>query len=131
MNVELWANEELIKAKTADHVQLPSDIKPGTYVMRTELLALHGNRINSMPVMGGGPQFYTHCFNVEISGNGNAVPTNTVRFPGGYKREDSGIGYKLTNKADWPNYVSLTLWFDSLKLTLAENSWTTTLQRKI
>ena len=86
-------------------VQLPSDIKPGTYVFRTELLALHGNAITSEPVRGGGPQFYTHCFNVEITGGGDQVPKNTVRFPGGYKRNDPGVAFNLRNKNAWNGYV--------------------------
>jgi hypothetical protein len=95
----------LIDQKTADTFQLPSDIKSGTYVLRTELLALHGNSFSSNPVGGAGPQFYTHCFNVEITDGGNTVPTNTVKFPGGYKREDPGVAFNLRNKAAWAGYV--------------------------
>ena len=39
----MWANEILNKQNSTDIVQIPSDIKPGTYIFRTELLALHGN----------------------------------------------------------------------------------------
>jgi len=56
--------------------------------------------------MGGGPQFYTHCYNVKITGNGNTVPKTTVKFPGGYKRNDPGVAFKLRDKAAWDNYVS-------------------------
>lgn len=61
--------------------------------------------ISSEPVGGGGPQFYTHCFNVEISGDGNVVPEGVV-FPGAYKRNDAGVGFNLyKNKATFNEYV--------------------------
>ena len=103
--LEKWANEDLIAQKTADTFQIPSDIKSGTYVLRTELLALHGNSFSSQPVGGGGPQFYTHCFNVEITNGGDVTPANTVKFPGGYKREDPGVAFNLRNTAAWDGYV--------------------------
>jgi len=102
---KLWANEELIKQNYTDHFKIPSDIKPGLYVLRTELLALHGNSFSSAPTQYSGPQFYTHCFNVQISGNGNATPQG-VTFPGGYKRDDPGVKFSLraTQEAK-DNYV--------------------------
>ncbi|KAF2670631.1 hypothetical protein BT63DRAFT_454820 [Microthyrium microscopicum] len=101
-----WANEELIDTHTADTMKIPSDIPPGTYILRTELLALHGNTLSSTPVAGGGPQFYTHCFNVNITSNGTATPSPTVRFPGGYKREDPGVAYApMRNRNTWSEYI--------------------------
>jgi len=91
---KLWGNEELIKQNYTDLFKIPSDIKPGLYVLRTELLALHGNSWSSEPTLYSGPQFYTHCFNVEISGNGNATPEG-VTFPGAYKRNDPGVKFNL------------------------------------
>jgi hypothetical protein len=73
---ELWANEEILQNNRLDAFQLPSDINPGVYVLRTELLALHGNSVQGAanPVNGRGPQWYTHCFTVNITGNGNVEP---------------------------------------------------------
>jgi hypothetical protein len=62
---ELWANEKLINQNYSETFQLPSDIKSGTYILRTDLLALHGNVFTDgsvEPYGGRGPQFYTHCF---------------------------------------------------------------------
>jgi len=56
------------------------------------------------PVRGGGPQHYTHCFNVEISGNGNAEPEG-ITFPGGYKQTELGEAFALRNKNKWDTYV--------------------------
>ena len=103
-----WANEDLIDRDTADTFQLPSDIKPGVYILRSELLALHGNSRTYMPSEGSGPQFYIHCFNLDISGDGKEVPKG-VKFPGGYKRDDPGVKFNLYRggQADRDNYVSI------------------------
>lgn len=74
LKTNLWANEKLIKEDRKNTVQIPSDIKPGTYVLRTELLALHYSSTQ-------GPQFYPHCFNILVEGSGTASPPG-VKFPG-------------------------------------------------
>jgi hypothetical protein len=73
------------------------------------LLALHGNVFTDgsiEPYGGRGPQFYTHCFNIDVTGNGNAVPKG-VRFPGGYKQADPGVSFQLYDqkKFPWTGYV--------------------------
>ena len=105
---EKWVNEEILDNGRRESFPLPSDIKPGMYIFRTDLLALHGNgMMGGMPKKGtgAGPQFYTHCFNVKITGDGTATPPG-VKFPGGYKREDPGVKFSLLNKAAWKDYVS-------------------------
>jgi hypothetical protein len=79
------------------------------YNFRTDLVALHGNGLGSgMPKkgIGQGPQFYTHCFNVKILSDGSISPEG-VKFPGGYKREDSGLTFSLRNKVTFNSYVSI------------------------
>jgi cellulase len=101
-----WANEDVLDNNRTDTVKIPSDIKPGMYIFRTELLALHGNS-PMLPKNFGGPQFYTHCFNVEITGNGSSEPAG-VLFPGAYKPDDAGVKFYLgTGGATWENYVSI------------------------
>ena len=39
-----------------------------------------------------GPEFYLHCFNVEVTGSGTATPEG-VTFPGAYKRGDTGLSF--------------------------------------
>lgn len=90
-------------------IKIPSDIKPGLYILRTELLSLHGNGQTRNPGLKGLPQFYTHCFNVQITGEGNATPEG-VKFPGGYPKNDAGVGFILAgNKARYSSYVSCCL----------------------
>ena len=51
-------------------------------------------------------QFYPHCFNVKITGNGNVVSKDVI-FLDGYKRDDSGIKFRLySDENAWDHYVS-------------------------
>jgi hypothetical protein len=99
-NDKLWANEQLIKADRRDTFQLPSDIKPGMYVLRTELVSLHY-------ATRTGPQFYSHCFNVDITGDGTATPEG-VLIPGAYAANDPSLVFRLYKEGgvenNWENY---------------------------
>jgi cellulase len=99
-----WGNEIIIDQDYRNTIQLPSDIKPGTYILRTELLSLHGNGRN-VGILGK-PQFYTHCFNLDIQGTGNVEPEG-VTFPGGYKKDGPGENFVLRGgQASYDKYVS-------------------------
>lgn len=86
-----WAADELLANNLSWSVRLPSDIAPGNYVLRHEMIALHaaGN--------ANGAQNYPFCFNLVISGNGTATPTGipAVSF---YKEKDPGILFDLFTK---------------------------------
>ena len=98
---KLWANEELVASDRKDTFQLPSDIKPGTYVLRTELVSLHYAKRS-------GPQFYPHCFNIEIRGTGTATPEG-VKIPGAYQAKDPYLVFDLYTRGNkennWEEYV--------------------------
>jgi hypothetical protein len=87
---DTWANERAAENGMSHSFRIPSDIKPGTYVLRTELLALHGNTPSMQPTPVSGPEFYLHCFNVEVTGSGTATPPGNT-FPGTYVRDDPGL----------------------------------------
>lgn len=89
---DTWANERAAKNGMTHSFQIPSDIKPGTYVVRTELLALHANSPSMVMTPISGPEFYLACFNVEVTGNGTATPKG-VTFPGAYKLGDKGLSF--------------------------------------
>ena len=63
---------------------MPSCVTAGQYIMRAELLALHG------AFDLGGAQFYTECAQVQVTGSGTSNPA-TVQFPGAYTATDPGI----------------------------------------
>lgn len=80
-----WISETIIKNNNTWTVTIPKELKPGPYLMRHELLALHASsQLN-------GAQFYPMCVNLDIKGTGTSVPGKTVKFPGAYKPDDKGI----------------------------------------
>jgi cellulase len=76
--------------------QLPSNVKPGMYVLRTEIVAMHSNSASYLPKGVGGPQFFVHCFNLKILGGGAATSAG-VKFPGGYRPNELGMAFNLYN----------------------------------
>jgi hypothetical protein len=68
-------------------VTLPSNIAPGNYIIRHEIIALH--LADSL----GGAEFYPSCSQLTISGSGTGVPTSgeVVSLPGAYADDDPGI----------------------------------------
>lgn len=53
-------------------IRIPDNIAPGNYVLRHEILALHGA---SSP---NGAQSYPQCINLEITGSGTSRPAGTA-----------------------------------------------------
>jgi cellulase len=98
-----WGSDQLMKNNHLHNVTIPSDIKPGTYVVRHELIALHGAMNDNYNTKVSGAQFYPQCAKVEITGQGTATPPGG-KFPGVYKWDDKGI---LINIFFMPNeYIS-------------------------
>ncbi|KAK5637408.1 hypothetical protein RRF57_013120 [Xylaria bambusicola] len=67
----LWATDLLIANNNSWIVEIPSQIQPGFYVLRTEIIALH-NASNAI-----GSQNYPQCFNIQIAGSGTVLPSGT------------------------------------------------------
>lgn len=79
-----WATDRMIANKGLNTITIPSDIAPGNYLLRGEVLALH-NAYNL-----DGVQPYVGCVQLTISGSGSANPAG-VAFPGAYSDTDPGI----------------------------------------
>lgn len=81
-----WYQQNL-KNGLAANVTLPSNIAPGNYLIRHEIIALHLANIM------GGAEFYPSCSQLNISGTGTGVPNSNelVSFPGAYNDNDPGI----------------------------------------
>lgn len=92
----VWVSDKIIANNNSWTVKIPSDIAPGNYLVRHELLALHSAGQDL------GAQFYPVCINFKITGNGNARPSG-VKFPGAYKRTDPGILVNIYNGIS--NYI--------------------------
>ncbi|KAH7405977.1 putative endoglucanase [Phaeosphaeria sp. MPI-PUGE-AT-0046c] len=68
--------------------KIPQGIPDGEYLIRSEHIGLHGAH-------GGEAEFYYGCAQVKVTGGGNAVPTNTVKIPGVYKKSDPEVNFSV------------------------------------
>lgn len=83
-----WAVNRLVNNKGRVDVTIPSDIAPGNYLLRGEVLALH----NGYALDGVQP--YVGCVELTISGSGSANPAG-VAFPGAYVDTDPGLLFNI------------------------------------
>ncbi|KZW01401.1 hypothetical protein EXIGLDRAFT_760893 [Exidia glandulosa HHB12029] len=79
-----WGVTRMVANKGKVTFTIPSCIPAGDYLMRHELIALHG--ASSYP----GAQLYMECAQLHITGGGSTQPA-TVNFPGAYSGTDPGI----------------------------------------
>ncbi|KAJ2847519.1 hypothetical protein GGI22_005951 [Coemansia erecta] len=92
-----WSTDKLIADAGKRDVIIPSDLKAGKYLLRSEIIALHDARVV------GGAQFFPNCVQLTVAGSGNSVPTG-VAIPGAYGERDPGILYSRSSK-DNSGYV--------------------------
>lgn len=76
-----------MKAGSSVSYTVPSCLKPGYYLVRHEIIALHS--AYAYP----GAQFYPGCHQLKVTGSGSKTPSGLVAFPGAYKGSDAGITY--------------------------------------
>ncbi|KAG8957572.1 hypothetical protein FRC00_003792 [Tulasnella sp. 408] len=76
-----WAVDTMIANKGLVNFTIPTCIPPGNYLLRVELIALHGASVYP------GAQFYMECAQINVTGGGTASPA-TVSFPGAYHGTD-------------------------------------------
>ncbi|KAG6818843.1 hypothetical protein H0H93_001105, partial [Arthromyces matolae] len=75
---QTWGVDRMIANKGKVTFTIPSCIPAGQYLLRHEIIALHG--ASTYP----GAQFYMECAQLQITGGGSASPS-TVSFPGAYQ----------------------------------------------
>ncbi|KAJ4398019.1 hypothetical protein N0V85_006394 [Neurospora sp. IMI 360204] len=84
----VWADTPLMTAPANYEYTIPSCLKPGYYLVRHEIIALHS--AYTYP----GAQFYPGCHQLQVTGSGTKTPSSgLVSFPGAYKSTDPGITY--------------------------------------
>ncbi|KAL2108591.1 hypothetical protein VUR80DRAFT_3610 [Thermomyces stellatus] len=89
-NPGVWASDLLIANNNTWQVIIPKDLKPGGYVLRHEIIALHEP---------GQPQNYPQCVNLEITGNGNREPSGKVATEL-YSASEAGIDFDIYTPFD-------------------------------
>jgi hypothetical protein len=91
---QTWGSDWLVKNNNYHTSTIPSDIKPGTYVVRHELISLHNSLNDDFVKKISGAQFYPQCIKVKVIGDGTATPPG-AKFPGTYKWDDKGILFNV------------------------------------
>jgi hypothetical protein len=65
--------------------KLPDELPAGEYLLRAEGLALHAaHKPNNA-------QFYVACAQINVTGSGTGVLSPTIKFPGGYQWNSTGV----------------------------------------
>ncbi|KAJ4392808.1 glycoside hydrolase 61 [Neurospora sp. IMI 360204] len=83
-----WGSDQLIANNNSWLVEIPSNIAPGFYVLRHEIIALHSaNQAN-------GAQNYPQCFNLQVTGSGTEKPAG-VKGTALYTPNDKGILFNI------------------------------------
>ncbi|KAK2610300.1 hypothetical protein N8I77_003746 [Diaporthe amygdali] len=80
-----WANEIMEAQNMTHEFTLPSKLKSGDYLVRSEMLALHGSQTQ------GGAQFYIGCMQIRVSGSSSGSCSPSIKLPGAYKATDTDI----------------------------------------
>ena len=85
-----WGEDTLFNSNESWTTTIPSSLKPGAYVLRHEIIALHSAR------SAGGAQNYVQCVNLMVSGSGTAT-INGVLPETFYTPSDPGIQIDIYN----------------------------------
>jgi hypothetical protein len=83
---------------------IPKNLKAGDYVIRHEIIALHGGQnVN-------GAQNYPQCLNLRVTGSGTVSPTSGIVGSSLYKNTDAGIIFNLYTSYTSYTYPGPALW---------------------
>ncbi|KAF8965495.1 glycosyl hydrolase family 61-domain-containing protein [Flammula alnicola] len=82
----VWAQADLMTGGVAT-ATLPSNLAPGNYLLRHEIIALH------LATSLGGAEFYPACTQITVGGSQTGAPqaSELVSLPGAYSDNDPGI----------------------------------------
>lgn len=81
----VWGTERVINGQGKHAIRIPECIAPGQYLLRAEMLALHG--AGNYP----GAQFYMECAQINVVGGSGSKTPSTVSFPGAYSVSLLGV----------------------------------------
>jgi hypothetical protein len=79
-----WYQQDVMNGSPIS-VTLPTNLSPGQYLVRQEIIALH------LAVTIGGAEFYPSCTQINVGGSQTGTPNETLAFPGAYSDTDPGI----------------------------------------
>ncbi|KAJ2099347.1 hypothetical protein GGI09_002832 [Coemansia sp. S100] len=79
-----WCSAELSKKGYFDFV-IPADITPGKYILRSELINILAAGTTNYADFTSGPEFYSSCLVLDITGSGTAALKTPVSILEAYK----------------------------------------------
>ncbi|KAL9109140.1 MAG: hypothetical protein Q9227_006231 [Pyrenula ochraceoflavens] len=82
---QTWASDNLIANNNSWNVVIPSSLASGSYVLRHEIIALHGAGNTD------GAQNYPNCVNLQVTGSGSTALSGGKLGSELYKEDDPGI----------------------------------------
>jgi len=82
----LW-HQQILYQGGVDNATIPSNLAPGNYLIRHEIIALH------LATERGKAEFYPACSQLRVGGTGTGKPNDNelVSLPGAYSDDDPGI----------------------------------------
>lgn len=84
-----WVTDALIKNNFTTSTVLPKNLAAGNYVIRHEIIALHGAQNDN------GAQLYPQCLNLKVGGKGAVKPSGGVEGTKLYRRDEEGIRFNV------------------------------------
>lgn len=99
-----WVTDTMIASNFSTPVTIPAKLKPGNYVLRHEIIALHAAGSDN------GAQMYPQCLNLKVSGSGTVSLPSGVAATQLYKRNDAGIIFNLYQDIKSYPIPGPTLW---------------------
>ncbi|KAI1871537.1 uncharacterized protein JN550_004531 [Neoarthrinium moseri] len=87
-----WGTDSVINSGGNQKIHIPECIEDGQYLLRAEMVALHGARSTN------GAQLYMECAQINITGGSGSKKPATASIPGIYKSNDPGLLIDIYNK---------------------------------
>ncbi|KAG8168339.1 hypothetical protein KVR01_001088 [Diaporthe batatas] len=88
-----WASDEILSNNLGHEIKIPANLKPGNYVLRHEIIALHSAS------NADGAQNYPQCVNIQVTGSGTEQPEGTLGTAL-YSADDEGINFNIYTTFD-------------------------------
>ncbi|KAF2008950.1 lytic polysaccharide monooxygenase [Aaosphaeria arxii CBS 175.79] len=99
-----WVTDQLISKNFTATLTLPSKLKAGNYVLRHEIIALHGGQSDN------GAQAYPQCLNLKVGGSGSVSLPSGTAGNALYKRSEPGIIFNLYTNPTSYTFPGPALW---------------------
>ncbi|KAJ4387257.1 hypothetical protein N0V93_007846 [Gnomoniopsis smithogilvyi] len=93
-----WGMGEMVTDNSSWTSTIPASLKPGTYLLRNEVIAIHTSNQ---------PQFYMQCLQLTVTGSGTASPPSSAlaAIPGVYKMSDPSIDIDVYSQSGVTTYT--------------------------